>query len=492
MNVPILIKRLKKHSVIKDIHQLSQETVTPVYLVGGAVRDLVMGIFPEKDFDFVIAHSPEKFARLFSRVVSGSIFTLSSNPPNYRVVFYRDNERIDVDFSEFRGDDINEDLIHRDFTVNAMAVLIDELFEKEGLKLYDPLKGEKDIDQRTLRITSFHSFDDDPLRILRAVRIAKARNFLIDSSTKDEISRKRENLASVAPERIRTEFFKTISFAGAAESFSFFHELKLLSFLLPEITTCKISKRGSDQRETPWELALKRVSWCEWVMQNLNKIFSKSQNYLGFHFAQEVEADVERHSLLKLGCFLHNFNIIEKNQNQNSVVSPSGNQDRLIEFSDRIAGRFKLGRKAKGTLRALLTKHNRIFRLFQVKEVKERAFCQFFLELGGDGLDLLVLCWADFVSCSPERFGSDLDLKIRGFLSRLANYYVNEFLKNPPLPLISGSDIIQNFGLKEGKIIGVLLNQVRQAEAESTISSRKEALLYVENLIKNTTMEKLN
>jgi len=75
-------------------------------------------------------------------------------------------------------------------------------------------------------------------------------------------------------------------------------------------------------------------------------------------------------------------------------------------------------------------------------------------------------------------------LEVRGLINRLANYYVNEYISTTPLPLISGSDIIQRFGLKEGKIIGILLDQVAMAEAESILSSRKEALLYIEKLIK--------
>ena len=456
----------------------------PVYLVGGAVRDLLMGIFPEKDFDFVTVETPGKFARQFSRGVSGSLIQLSSTPPNYRVIFYRNNERISVDFSGFRGDDIHHDLINRDFTVNAIALMVDELFQKSGIKLYDPLKGEEDIKQRKLRITSFHSLDDDPLRILRAVRIAKARNFVIDPSTKDEISQKKGSLDSVATERIRTEFFKTISFPEAAKSFTCFKELGLLSFLLPGTETFKSKKRGKDHGLSPWEHALQTVSWCEWALKNIDKIFPESQNHLKSHFAKEIEADVARHSLIKLGGFLHDCNSIERTLNHTPAVSPDENRERVRNGADRIAKRFKLGKKAKGTLRNLLTRHTRIFHLLQMQKVNKRAFFQFFREVGGDGLDLIVLSWADFVSRFPGRFGSDLDLKVRGLINRLANYYVNEYIATTPLPLISGSDIIQRFGLKEGKNIGVLLDQVAMAEAESILSSRKEALLYIEKLIK--------
>src|SRR5512136_1277514 len=116
------IKILKKHPVMKSIFRVSQEVGTPIYLVGGAVRDLLMGIAPEKDFDFVMGHNLVKSARLFSRIFEGNFFPLSSDPPNYRVVLFHTNQRIEVDFSGFRGDDLSHDLTNRDFTVNAIAI----------------------------------------------------------------------------------------------------------------------------------------------------------------------------------------------------------------------------------------------------------------------------------------------------------------------------------------------------------------------------------
>jgi len=468
---PTLTKKLKQHPVIKAAYQISQRVETPVYLVGGAVRDLLMGILPEKDFDFVTENHLEKAARLFSRIVSGSLIRWSSDPPNYRVIFYWKNNRTEVDFSGFRGDDLYQDLAERDFTVNAIALMVNELFNGADLKLYDPLEGKEDLQKRILRTTSSHSFDKDPLRILRAIRIAIARNLTIDFKTREEIRCQKERLRLVAAERIRSEFFKIISFPGAKDSLKLLEELGLLSLLIPETEYLKVRDMGESQSLSLWEHSLETVSWCEWVLDYRGEIFSGFQENLKSHFYEEIEADVDRYCLLKLGGLLHDVEESSREKGGRNVVG-------------KVVRRFKLGKRANRILRKLVEYYRRPLHLLQLERVNTQAYFRFFRDLGPEGLDVLVLSWADFISQQPERFETPLDLKFRNLINSLMNYYLREYLITSPQPLISGKDIIEKFGLKEGEIIGNLLNQIASAEAEGCLSSRKEAFLYLGNLIK--------
>ena len=153
----------------------------------------------------------------------------------------------------------------------------------------------------------------------------------------------------------------------------------------------------------------------------------------------------------------------------------------------KVVRRFKLGKRANRILRKLVEYYRRPFHLLQMEQVNTQTYFRFFRDLGSEGLDVLVLSWANFVSSSPARFESPLDLKFRNLINSLMNYYFKEYLITSPQPLISGKDIIEKFGLKEGKTIGNLLNQVACAEAEGLLSSRKEAFLYIENLIKKVS-----
>ena len=459
---------LKKHPVIKSIYRVSQEVETPIYLVGGAVRDLLMGISPEKDFDFVMKDNLVKSARLFSRIFEGNFFPLSSDPPNYRVVLLHTNQRIEVDFSGFRGNDLWNDLTNRDFTVNAIALDIGDLYRKGEIKIYDPLGGEQDIQTRVLRLASSSAFDQDPLRILRAVRIAKERNLHIDTETREAIFRQRNRLGSVSAERIRSEFFKILSFPDAPESLKLLDELGLLSILIPEAEALKEKSLDTSGSLSRWQHSLEVVRWCEWGLINLEKIFPQSHEFLKSHFAEEIEEDVERKSLLKLAGFLHGW----------KEVFP---QAKAMTVPDNIVRRLKLGRRAGRTLRKIVKCFDPILSLRKMEKPNSRVFFQFFQKVDPEGLAILLLAWAEYTAGAPELFTRPEDMTVRKFLADLAYYYVNEY----PLckPLLSGQDIIEKFGLQEGKGVGELLSQVAQAEAQGLLASSREAVLFVEDLL---------
>ena len=468
---PILIKKLKQHPVIQAVCQVSQQAETSIYLVGGAVRDLLIGIVPEKDFDFVSEDKLEKVARLFSKMVSGSLVRWSLVPPHYRVIFYLDNKRIEVDFSGFQGDDLCQDLLNRDFTVNAIALRPNDLFPEKGLRLYDPLEGEKDLQRKVLRTTSSHSFENDPLRILRAIRIAKARNLTIDPDTRGEISSKKARLHFVAAERIRGEFFKILSFPGAKDSLKLLQKLGVLSLILPEIEQLKVQEKRENLGLLGWEHSLETVKWCEWVLDCPGEMFPEFSAEMNHHFHEEIEQDIDRYRLLKLAGLLHYY--------EKSFPEKKGK-----DVIEKTAKRFKLSKRAKKMLGRIIENHLRVFKLFQMEKINPRVYFRLFQDLGPEGIDVLVLSWADFIASSPDRFEGLLDLNFRDFNNNLISYYFKNYLATSPQPLISGRDIIDEFGLQEGKVIGDLLRQAAEAEAEGLLSSREEAMLYIENLLK--------
>jgi poly(A) polymerase len=461
-------KILQKHPVMKSIYRVSQEVGTPIYLVGGAVRDLLMGITPEKDFDFVMEDNLVKSARLFSRIFEGNFFPLSSDPPNYRVVLLHSNQRIEVDFSGFRGDDLCYDLTNRDFTVNAIALEVADLYREGGIKLYDPLGGEHDVQTRVLRLASPCAFDQDPLRILRAVRIAKERNLHIDPETREAIYRQRNRLCSVSAERIRSEFFKILSFSDAPESLKLLDELGLLSILIPETEALKGKSLESASGLSLWQHSLEVVSWCEWSLVNLEKIFSHFHEYIKSYLEEELEENVDRKSLLKLAGLFHD----------RGEAFPG---EKVMTVADTIARRLKLGKRTGRTLRKMVNYYNQVLSLRKMEKPPSRVFFQFFQNVDPEGLAVLLLAWAEYIACAPERLTRPDDIALRNFLADLVHYYVNDY----PLikPLLSGQEIIERFGLQEGKVVGELLNQVARAEAQGLLGSSREAVLFVEDLL---------
>jgi hypothetical protein len=166
----------------------------PAWVVGGAVRDELLGR-SIVDTD-VACPAPELAARLYSRLAGGAVFPLSERHGAWRVAFRNGTT---VDFTPLYGQTIEADLATRDFTVNAMARAL------EGEALVDPLGGEADLEARRLRAVSPGIFDDDPLRLLRAVRLEDELGFRLDEATEKLVRAAAGRVAEPAGERILGE-----------------------------------------------------------------------------------------------------------------------------------------------------------------------------------------------------------------------------------------------------------------------------------------------
>jgi hypothetical protein len=166
----------------------------PAWVVGGAVRDELLGR-EIVDTD-VACPAPELAGRLYSRLAGGAVFPLSERHGAWRVAFRNGTT---VDFTPLHGETIEDDLATRDFTVNAMARPL------EGDSIVDPLGGEADLEGRRLRAVSPGIFADDPLRLLRAVRLEDELGFRLDEETETLLRAAVGRAAEPAGERILGE-----------------------------------------------------------------------------------------------------------------------------------------------------------------------------------------------------------------------------------------------------------------------------------------------
>jgi len=227
---------------IKDISAGLREAGFEAYLVGGCVRDLIIGLEP-KDWDITTNATPDQIQAVFSdsfyendygtvgvKTGSGSKSTAIVEVTPYRTESeYSDRRRPDkVEF----GTSLLEDLARRDFTVNAMA-----LDESKG-QIIDPYEGQKDIKDKIIRAVGDpkERFSEDALRMLRAVRFIAELNFGIDSATAEAISENNKHLSHVSCERIRDEFVRILNSKQPMNALVFAQKLGILEFVSPELT----------------------------------------------------------------------------------------------------------------------------------------------------------------------------------------------------------------------------------------------------------------
>jgi tRNA nucleotidyltransferase/poly(A) polymerase len=150
----------------------------PAYLVGGGVRDAML-LQPTRDLDIIVPGNAIQIARKVADSLNGFFYTLDENRNYGRVILTNINsERFIIDFTRYQGTDLESDLKARDFTVNAMAV---EIHQTQAL--YDPLGGMNDLRNKQIRMCQNDTFQKDPIRILRGVRLASSLKFRIHPDT---------------------------------------------------------------------------------------------------------------------------------------------------------------------------------------------------------------------------------------------------------------------------------------------------------------------
>lgn len=305
------------------------------FLVGGCVRDLVMGIEP-KDWDITTNAAPEQVIPLFEKTVHendfGMVAVINEDEPDdspFRQIevttfrsetTYSNNRHPDsIEYSET----LEEDLKRRDFTMNALAY---NVAKKELTDMYD---GLKDIDKKTIKTVGnpHDRFEEDALRMLRAVRFAAQLGFHVEPETRKGIEKYSQNLESISAERIREEFEKMVMSKNPMHGFEMAHELGLLQYVSREIEEGIGVEQNRNHTFTVWEhnlRALQNAAEQNWpfhvrlaamfhdVGKPKTKRFDKQQNEYTFYGHEVVGARMVKKFMERLKFPKKEITIVEK------------------------------------------------------------------------------------------------------------------------------------------------------------------------------------
>ena len=306
----------------------------PSYVVGGFVRDSVMGRVA-KDIDIVVPGDPFAVAQQVARELGGSFVPLDQEHCIARVVqTWRNRDDSDssasqpdalvIDFARFDVG-IEDDLARRDFTINAIAVptaVVAAALANRGTAIerldghmVDPLGGLGDIADGTLRACGTNVFQEDPGRLLRAVRLAGELSFSIDASTESAIRRDAHLIAGVAAERTREELLKLLSLPGAAERVRYLDRLGLLVPLFPELELCRDVEQPTCHFWDVLEHSIQTIGTFEYVTGQADWNYGNDEMLdfvpddpaLRMYLAAPVSFDASRATLIKVACLLHDI-----------------------------------------------------------------------------------------------------------------------------------------------------------------------------------------
>ena len=448
----------KNLKIFKIISQVAYDRGQSVYVVGGYVRDLLLGRKSPTDIDFVTESSGIELAQAVAKSINPE--TKVSIFKTYGTAMFR-YENLELEFVGARKESysadsrnpqveqgtLEDDQKRRDFTVNAMAISLNK--DNFG-ELIDPFNGMEDMEQRILRtpLEPVQTYSDDPLRMMRAIRFASTLGFSIEQKSLEAIEKEAKRIEIITVERIMVEFNKIMLSEKPSVGLEIMKKTGLLDIVLPELTALEGIEEveGQKHKDNFWHTLE--------VVDNI----SKNTDNLWLRWAallHDVGKAPTKKYVKGTGWTFHGHEFLGSKMVKTifqRLKLPLGKDMKYVQKMVKLSSRPI----------ALIS-----------DDVSDSALRRMLFDAGEDLEDLFTLCKADITtknSYKQEKFKKNFEYVAKKIKEVEEKDHVRNF--QPP---ITGEEIMQMFNLKPGREIGILKERVKEAVLEGEIPNEHEA-----------------
>lgn len=473
MNLPPYLNTIPHLSAIA---RLAQKKQVSVWLVGGFLRDIFLKVDKDLiDFDFCVEKDELSFVKNFSRMIKAKYIVMDKEQGSYRVIVKHKNKLYTYDFTRMRGKTFQEDISLRDFTMNMLAVDLND----KPYQLIDYFGSKTDLKQRILRTVNEEVFFHDPLRILRGFSYMANYGFRAEKKTEKAMIRHKQFIKNVSGERISEELFKMLACETIYPVFKRMSQCDVLEEIIPYIEKGRKVFQGLYHHLDVWDHSLETVRTFENLYQKTCKKHPDIQAYL----QEELAQGRRRIQIVKLACLLHDVGkpFAKKRKGKKTIFHTHEKIGR--DLAEEIALRLKFSWREKDVLKKLIFWHLRPGYLADQKVPSRRAIYRFFHDTQEEGIGVIVLSISDWrATCGPL-----IDLQKRKTHEKVMFQLIDTYLeqkKNKPLPvLLNGYDVMRKFNLVPSPLIGEVLKKIKEAQALGEISTKKEAFIVAQKTI---------
>lgn len=437
-------------SYVTEFMDKFREQKFQIYIVGGAVRDLLLGK-EITNWDFTTSAKPEDMLKMFPDAFYHNTYGTVTVPfkqneeDTTAILFEITPFRKESDYTDTRhpdkiewADTVEEDLKRRDFTINAIAF--------DGKTIVDPYEGQKHIKDKLIVAVedADRRFSEDALRLLRAIRFASQLGFLIEDKTRDSIKKNAELITKISWERIRDEFMKILASDHPAEGVLFLRSTDLLKYILPEVDVCFSVPQKSPKRHHIYDV--------------------------GTHLVMALKHSPSKDAITRFAILIHDIGKYKtfRKDEETGLITFYNHEVVGEKQAKEIAARFRLSNKQKEKLVRLVAKHQ-----FTVtEELTDNAVRRFIREVGKEYLqDMLDLRTADRIGSGSTPTSWRYEL----FKKRIEEVQYEPF-KVTDLK-IDGNDVMEILKIKPGRKIGEILNTIFDEVVEGKIKNEREVLI---------------
>ena len=468
---------------INEVIKLAKDTNTEVYVVGGYVRDFLLKK-KTLDIDLVVSENAELFAKKLAKKINGKCFVLHSDLQVYRVAVKNNPDMEYIDISLMQGKNIKEDLSKRDFTVNALAVKI-ENFDNIKKNITDYFNGIKDLKNKEIKAVSKKVFIDDPLRMLRAFRFASEYNFKISKDTLSLIKKYSSKITAVAGERIKNELFRILNNRKSSQYISAIDDVKLLEKMFPVIATMKKSAQSFYYHPKGlFQHCFQTYEALENILIKLDKYFPKSKDILEQHLNEHFSEYVNKKNLLKFIAVFHDCAKPECAKRMDNKMRFLGHEELGAKKTAQIMKELKMSNKEIDFAKAIISEHMRPSNLAKSEVITTRAQMRLFRDIKENTPDLLIMAmsdWHSYKNLKKKIYPKKVLQQQEKSVAKLIFAYFDFINNKPKDKILDGNVLMKEFHLKPGKIIGELLKYINNAYEEGRIKDKKQALKYAKS-----------
>jgi len=445
-----------KNVVLKTISEIISETNLEAYVVGGYVRDMILGR-PSKDIDIVVVGSGIDLAHLAHRRVRarGTVTFFKS----FGTAMFKHHD-IEYEFVGARKESYNresrkpivedgtleDDQNRRDFTINALAI---DLSPKKYGQLVDPFGGIADLENRIIRtpLDPDITFSDDPLRMLRAIRFACQLAFRIHDETLESITRNAERIKIVSMERVNKELEKILMSERPSVGFSLLQKVGILPIILPELSAMRGVEviDGNAHKDNFYH-----------TLQVVDQIVPKTNNlYLRWAALLHDIAKPRTKKFYKgIGWTFHGHEVVG------------------VYMVADIFRRLKMPTNEKMKyVQKIVNMHLRPIALVE-DGVTDSAIRRLLYDAGDDVDDLMTLCEADITSKNDKKVRQHMS-NLKMVRAKLKEIEEKDAIRNMKFA-ISGDQIMEIFGIEPGRVVGIIKNDLKDQILDGKISNTYE------------------
>lgn len=483
---------------LRHVAQHFHESQKQAYLVGGSVRNLLL-LQPVTDWDIVTDGDAHKLARRLAEKLGGHFVHMHDKAS--RVLIKHEGLEISFDISPMLEHALEIDLRQRDFTLNAIAVPLDNLIQhlSEGtpLHLYDPLHGTNDLTAHCLKAVDDGVFQRDPLRLLRAMRFMMRYQLTLDSHTSGLIIRDAARLLQAAPERIHEEIYALLGPEGAIDRLRLLDDHGLLTTLMPEFIPARGMPQPGLHHWDVFDHSLETVATLEQLLATLQLSPTEIRtsplaldDQVDLVELQTLLQEAEEQGIvhmaalisptMKLAALLHDIGkTVTYEAGEDGSIRFYGHPQAGVPLAQQIVKRLNVSTQDRRLIQLVVAHHMRPGQLSQ-GGVSQRAIRRYFVELGPIGIHVALISLADHLSMrGPQPLTTSWASHLATVRLMLTKYIRERATLMPPR-IVQAEELMHRFTLQPGPLIGQLLDAIAEAQAEGTVLSKTDAFWLVE------------